>query len=116
GEVRCLRFPGGSTNTVSRKYGGGGLLGQLEGQAGEQGRRWGGGYVSGREADRQKRSAEGDRRAVTRGSAGLERGKGVMHYAASTGTTAEALPSIIRWYKEEGYAFCTVSQLYDALE
>ena len=31
-------------------------------------------------------------------------------------TTAEALPSIIRWYKEEGYAFCTVSQLYDALE
>ena len=39
-----------------------------------------------------------------------------MHDSATTGTTAEALPSIIRWYKEEGYAFCTVSQLYDALE
>ena len=40
----------------------------------------------------------------------------LMHDSATTGTTAEALPSIIRWYKEEGYAFCTVSQLYDALE
>ena len=27
-----------------------------------------------------------------------------------------ALPAIIRWYKENGYAFCTVTQLYDALE
>lgn len=38
-----------------------------------------------------------------------------MHDSATTGTTAEALPDIIRWYKDNGYTFCTISQLYDEL-
>ena len=116
GEVRCLRFPGGSTNTVSRKYGGDTLMGQLKEQAEEQGWRWVDWNVSAEDAAGKKLSAEEVCRNVTGGSAGLERCIVLMHDSATTGTTAEALPSIIRWYKEEGYAFCTVSQLYDALE
>lgn len=116
GEVRCLRFPGGSTNTVSRKYGGDALMGQLKEQAEEQGWRWVDWNVSAEDAAGKKLSAEEVCRNVTGGSAGLERCIVLMHDSATTGTTAEALPSIIRWYKEEGYAFCTVSQLYDALE
>ena len=116
GEVRCLRFPGGSTNTVSRKYGGDALMGQLKEQAEEQGWRWVDWNVSAEDTAGKKLSAEEVCRNVTGGSAGLERCIVLMHDSATTGTTAEALPSIIRWYKEEGYAFCTVSQLYDALE
>ena len=116
GEVRCLRFPGGSTNTVSRKYGGDALMGQLKEQAEDQGWHWVDWNVSAEDAAGKKLSAEEVCRNVTGGSAGLERCIVLMHDSATTGTTAEALPSIIRWYKEEGYAFCTVSQLYDALE
>ena len=39
-ELRCLRFPGGSTNTVSHKYGGSGIMQQLKEQAEQQGLRW----------------------------------------------------------------------------
>jgi peptidoglycan/xylan/chitin deacetylase (PgdA/CDA1 family) len=35
-----------------------------------------------------------------------------MHDSATTGMTAEALPDIIAWYRDQGYAFCTVNDLY----
>ena len=33
-----------------------------------------------------------------------------MHDSATTRTTAEALPDIIRWYTDNGYAFLTVAE------
>lgn len=115
-ELRCLRFPGGSTNTVSRKYGGDTIMQELKTQAEARGLRWVDWNVSAEDAAGQKLSAEEVCRNVTEGSAGRERCIVLMHDSASTGTTAEALPAIIRWYRENGYAFCTVSQLYDVLE
>lgn len=114
--VSCLRFPGGSTNTVSRKYGGDAIMQDLKAQAEARGWRWVDWNVSAEDAAGKKLSAEEICRNVTRGSEGRDRCIVLMHDSATTGTTAEALPAIIRWYKENGYAFCTVSQLYDALE
>lgn len=114
--IACLRFPGGSTNTVSRKYGGEGIMQELKAQAGDRGWRWVDWNVSAEDATGKKLSAEEVCRNVTRGSEGRDRCIVLMHDSATTGSTAEALPAIIRWYKENGYAFCTVSQLYDALE
>ncbi len=111
-----LRFPGGSTNTVSRKYGGDAIMQDLKAQAEARGWRWVDWNVSAEDAAGKKLSAEEICRNVTRGSEGRDRCIVLMHDSATTGTTAEALPAIIRWYKENGYAFCTVSQLYDALE
>ena len=34
----------------------------------------------------------------------------LMHDSATTRTTAEALPDIIRWYTDNGYAFLTVAE------
>lgn len=34
----------------------------------------------------------------------------LMHDSATTRTTAEALPDIIQWYKDNGFAFLTVEQ------
>ena len=114
--IACLRFPGGSTNTVSRKYGGDAIMQDLKAQAEARGWRWVDWNVSAEDAAGKKLSAEEICRNVTRGSEGRDRCIVLMHDSATTGTTAEALPAIIRWYKENGYAFCTVSQLYDALE
>ena len=112
-ELRCLRFPGGSTNTVSHKYGGSGIMQQLKEQAEQQGLRWVDWNVCAEDATGQKLSADAVCRNVTEGSQGLDRCVVLMHDSATTATTAQALPSIIRWYKENGYTFCTVSQLYD---
>lgn len=114
--IACLRFPGGSTNTVSRKYGGDAIMQDLKAQAEARGWRWVDWNVSAEDAAGKKLSAEEICRNVTRGSEGRDRCIVLMHDSATTGTTAEALPAIIRWYKENGYAFCTVTQLYDALE
>lgn len=114
--VSCLRFPGGSTNTVSRKYGGDAIMQDLKAQAEAKGWRWVDWNVSAEDAAGKKLSAEEICRNVTRGSEGRDRCIVLMHDSATTATTAEALPAIIRWYKENGYAFCTVTQLYDALE
>ena len=34
----------------------------------------------------------------------------ILHDSATTRTTAEALPDIIRWYTDNGYAFLTVAE------
>ena len=34
-----------------------------------------------------------------------------MHDTKATKTTAQALPDIIDWFRENGYEFCTVSQM-----
>ena len=111
-DLTWLRFPGGSTNTVSHKYGGSGIMQQLKEQAEQQGLRWVDWNVCAEDATGQKLSADAVCRNVTEGSQGLDRCVVLMHDSATTATTAQALPSIIRWYKENGYTFCTVSQLY----
>ncbi len=40
----------------------------------------------------------------------------LMHDTKATRTTAQALPEIIHWFKENGFEFCTVSQLGEAEE
>ncbi len=110
--IDCLRFPGGSTNTVSRKYGGSGLMQTLKSQAEERGYRWVDWNVCAEDAAGQRLSAEQIYRNIVRETGEQTSCIVLMHDSASTGTTAEALPDIIRWYKENGYTFCTLSELY----
>ena len=35
----------------------------------------------------------------------------LMHDSATTHTTAEALPDIIQWYRDQGFTFCRVEQV-----
>ena len=79
--LHYLRFPGGSTNTVSRRYGGGG-----------------------------KPSAGTIYRNVVRETGEQTQCIVLMHDSATTRTTAEALPDIIRWYTDNGYTFLTVAE------
>ena len=108
--IRYLRFPGGSTNTVSRRYGGKGLMKQLKAEVEQKGYQWVDWNVCAEDAVGGHPSADTIYRNVVR-ETGEQTGCVVlMHDSSSTRTTAEALPDIIRWYADSGYTFLTVAE------
>ena len=108
--IRYLRFPGGSTNTVSRRYGGKGLMKQLKAEVEQKGWHWVDWNVCAEDAVGGHPSADAIYRNVVRETGQQTNCIVLMHDSASTRTTAEALPDIIQWYADNGYTFLTVSE------
>lgn len=109
-DIRYLRFPGGSTNTVSRRYGGKGIMAELKTQAAEKGYTYVDWNVCAEDAAGGKPSAGTIYRNIVRETGDQTQCIVLMHDSATTRTTAEALPDIIQWYKDQGFAFLTVAQ------
>ena len=110
GSIRYLRFPGGSTNTVSRRYGGKGLMQQLKTEVEQRGWQWVDWNVCAEDAVGGHPSADTIYRNVVRETGEQTHCVVLMHDSATTRTTAEALPDIIRWYTDNGYTFLTVAE------
>ena len=110
--LTTLRFPGGSTNTVSRKYGGKSLMQTLKLQAEEKGYRWVDWNVCAGDAAGGHPSAGQLVRNVQDEATGKTDCIVLMHDTAVTGNTVEALPEIIRWFRDAGYTFCTIDDFY----
>ena len=108
--IRYLRFPGGSTNTVSRRYGGKGLMKQLKAEVEQKGWQWVDWNVCAEDAVGGHPSADTIYRNVVRETGEQTRCVVLMHDSSSTRTTAEALPDIIRWYADQGFTFLTVAE------
>ena len=108
--IRYLRFPGGSTNTVSRRYGGKGLMLQLKTEVEQRGWQWVDWNVCAEDAVGGHPSADTIYRNVVRETGEQTHCVVLMHDSATTRTTAEALPDIIRWYTDNGYTFLTVAE------
>ena len=108
--IRYLRFPGGSTNTVSRRYGGKGLMKQLKAEVEQKGLQWVDWNVCAEDAVGGHPSAGTIYRNVVRETGQQTNCIVLMHDSASTRTTAEALPDIIQWYADNGYTFLTVAE------
>ena len=108
--IRYLRFPGGSTNTVSRRYGGKGLMQQLKTEVEQRGWQWVDWNVCAEDAVGGHPSADTIYRNVVRETGEQTHCVVLMHDSATTRTTAEALPDIIRWYADNGYTFLTVAE------
>ena len=108
--IRYLRFPGGSTNTVSRRYGGKGLMKQLKAEVEQKGWQWVDWNVCAEDAVGGHPSADTIYRNVVRETGEQTHCIVLMHDSATTRTTAEALPDIIRWYTDNGYTFLTVAE------
>ena len=108
--IRYLRFPGGSTNTVSRRYGGKGLMKQLKAEVEQKGWHWVDWNVCAEDAVGGHPSAGTIYRNVVRETGQQTNCIVLMHDSATTRTTAEALPDIIRWYADNGYTFLTVAE------
>ena len=111
-DIHWLRFPGGSTNTVSHRYGGSGIMQDLIAQAEEKGL----------PLDRLERlrggcdSAHPDADAilynVQQGAEGRDVCVVLLHDTAATSQTVKALPDILQWFADQEYRFCTVEQMY----
>ena len=108
--IRYLRFPGGSTNPVSRRYGGNGLMKQLKAEVEQKGLQWVDWNVCAEDAVGGHPSADTIYRNVVRETGQQTNCIVLMHDSASTRTTAEALPDIIQWYTDNGYTFLTVAE------
>ena len=108
--IRYLRFPGGSTNTVSRRYGGKGLMQQLKTEVEQKDFQWVDWNVCAEDAVGGHPSADTIYRNVVRETGEQTHCIVLMHDSATTRTTAEALPDIIRWYADNGYTFLTVAE------
>ena len=110
-QIHWLRFPGGSTNTVSHRYGGSEIMKTLKRQAAEKGYRYLDWNVCAEDAVGGHPSA----REIYENVIGEAKGQStcvvLMHDTKATKTTAQALPDIIDWFRENGYEFCTVSQM-----
>ena len=109
--LHYLRFPGGSTNTVSRRYGGRGVMAELKQQCAEKGYAYVDWNVCAEDAVGGKPSAGTIYRNVVRETGEQTQCIVLMHDSATTRTTAEALPDIIRWYADQGFAFLTVAEV-----
>ena len=108
-----LRFPGGSTNTVSHKYGGSGIMKRLKAQAEERGLHWIDWNVCAEDATASHPNAAQILRNIQREAEGRDTCVVLLHDTKATGQTVKALPDIISWFREQGYTFCTVSQMND---
>ena len=109
-----LRFPGGSTNTVSRRYGGRGVMAELKQQCAEKGYAYVDWNVCAEDAVGGKPSAGTIYRNVVRETGEQTQCIVLMHDSATTRTTAEALPDIIQWYRDHGFTFCRIEQVLPA--
>ena len=112
--LRYLRFPGGSTNTVSRRYGGRGLMQQLKKEVTAKGYAYVDWNVCAEDAVGGKPSAGTIFRNIVRETGEQTQCIVLMHDSATTHTTAEALPDIIQWYRDQGFTFCRVEQVLPA--
>ena len=109
--IRWLRFPGGSTNTVSHRYGGKGIMKQLIQQAEEKGYEWIDWNVCAEDATASHPNADRILKNIQRDAKGRDLCVVLLHDTKATGQTVKALPDIIEWFQSEGYHFATVEEM-----
>ena len=109
--LEWLRFPGGSTNTVSHRYGGSDIMKRLKAQTEERGLHWIDWNVCAEDATASHPNAAQILRNIKREAEGRDICVVLMHDTKATGQTVQALPDIVQYFKEQGYAFCTVEQM-----
>jgi len=112
-KINWLRFPGGSTNTVSHRYGGNGIMKKLIAQAEEKGYEWIDWNVCAEDATSKHPNAGQILRNVKKEAEGRDICVVLLHDTKATGETVKALPEMIEWFQNEGYHFCTVAQMYE---
>lgn len=106
-----LRFPGGSTNTVSRKYGGSDIMKLLKTQAVQKGYTYVDWNVVAGDALGTKLSADSIYDNVVRDAVKHNTCVVLMHDTKATDNTVAALPRMIEWFQNAGYRFDTVDHL-----
>lgn len=103
--IDWLRFPGGSTNTVSHRYGGNGIMKALKAQAEDKGYHWIDWNVCAEDATASHPDAAQILRNIRRDADGQDTCVVLLHDTKATGQTVKALPDMIAYFREQGYTF-----------
>lgn len=101
-ESRLIRFPGGSSNTVSRQYSPG-LMSKLTKEVQKRGYQYFDWNCDSTDASGNNIPAKTLVKNATSSTA--QHINILMHDTDAKGTTVEALPDIIKYYRSHGYAF-----------
>ena len=109
--IDWLRFPGGSTNTVSHRYGGNGIMKALKAQAEDKGYHWIDWNVCAEDATASHPNADRILKNIQQDAKGRDLCVVLLHDTKATGQTVKALPDIIEWFQSEGYHFTTVEEM-----
>ncbi|MCP1358198.1 polysaccharide deacetylase family protein [Aneurinibacillus migulanus] len=100
-----IRFPGGSNNHISRKYGGKNLMHTLIQQMTREGYRYFDWNVDSRDAERVTQSRDIIIQSVLQGSKNKQKAIILLHDSQVKTTTVEALPAIIEGLRKQGFSF-----------
>jgi peptidoglycan/xylan/chitin deacetylase (PgdA/CDA1 family) len=111
--LHYLRFPGGSTNTVSHRYGGRQIMQQLKAQAEQKGYAWIDWNVCAEDATASHPNAAQILRNVQNDAKDQPICVVLMHDTNATHETVKALPDILEWFAAKGYRFFTVQQMVE---
>lgn len=100
-----IRFPGGSNNTVSYRAGGRHIMYKIASEVTHQGYQYFDWNVDSSDASAAVRSKSQIVSSIKREVAGQDRIIVLMHDAPGRSTTADALPEIIEYLRDQGYRF-----------
>lgn len=109
-ESRMLRFAGGSSNTVCRRYAGAGLMRQLVDDCAERGIAYFDWNIDTKDAVSKTKSAEYIAAKITENVSGHNPAVVLMHDGTVASTAAEALDIAIPKLLSEGYVFARLDQ------
>lgn len=107
---KIMRFPGGSNNTVSCKYGGEQLMNKLVNEVSKNGYSYFDWNVDSTDAVSNNRDKESIFNAVMSGIQGKDEAIILMHDAAAKTSTVEALPLIVSGLRKKGYIFQPITE------
>ena len=107
---QIMRFPGGSANHSSHLYAGPGFMQGMTDRILAEGYRYYDWNVSSADSASRTPPVEDIIRAVKDGVQGKNEVMILFHDAAAKTTTVEALPTIIQYLQDEGYAFRAINE------
>lgn len=105
-----VRFPGGSNNTVSHKYGGEEIMKEIVRAVVDEGYQYFDWNVSSLDAEKVKQDKDIIVNAVLEGAKDKTQAVILMHDSAPKTTTAEGLPEIIEGLIQQGFIFKTLDE------
>lgn len=105
-----VRFPGGSNNQVSHKYGGEEIMKEIVKTVANEGYQYFDWNVSSLDAEKVTQDKEVIVNAVLEGAKDKTNAIVLMHDSAPKTTTVEALPEIIEGLKKQGFTFKTLDK------
>ena len=102
---KVMRFPGGSNNTISKRYGSDNIMDKIVSKVKEEGYSYFDWNVDSSDATAVRQDKNVIVQSVLEGAKNKKEAVVLMHDAAAKTTTVDALPEIVEGLRKEGFVF-----------